>query len=156
MRVADWIFGLIMLVGAGLIFRQTMTFSAMPGQDYGAKLFPDLIAAGFAICGVFLLISGVRQRAAAFEIDQQARAPGRLFDAGLTISVIILMMLLWDLVGFLILSSGAITVLTWRYWQGRFFQALSVGVTGSLVIDWLFRKMLLVPLPLGPFTTWIW
>ena len=156
MRVADWVFGLLLLIGAGLIFQRAATFAAMPGQDYGPSLVPRLVAAGFAACGVVLLVGGIRAKTPAFALDDEARTPGRLQDAALTIGAIVAMMLLWDTVGFLILSTLVLTGLIWRYWQGRFLTALSIGLIGSVVIDWMFRKMLLVPLPLGPFSGWIW
>ncbi|WP_027135117.1 tripartite tricarboxylate transporter TctB family protein [Geminicoccus roseus] len=156
MRVADWVFGLILLIGAGLIFQQAAGFAEMPGQDYGPALVPSLVATGFVICGLTLLLTGIRARQAAFGLDPTARAPGRLFDAGLTVGAIIFTMVAWDALGFLIVSFIVLTGLTARYWGGRIIPSLAVGVLGSLVIDWMFRKMLLVPLPLGPFTTWIW
>ena len=156
MRVADWVFGLILLIGAGLIFQQVAGFAKMPGQDYGPALLPSLVASGFTICGLVLILTGVRARAPAFGLDPQARAPGRLFDALLTLGSIIFTMLVWDILGFLILSTIVLTLLCARYWGGRIGASLLVGIIGSLVIDWLFRKMLLVPLPLGPLARWIW
>jgi putative tricarboxylic transport membrane protein len=79
-----------------------------------------------------------------------------MFDALLTIGSVIFLMLVWDILGFLITSTIVLTLLSARYWGGRIVASLLVGVIGSLVIDWLFRKMLLVPLPLGPFAGWIW
>lgn len=156
MRVADWVFGLILLIGAGLIFQQAAGFADMPGQDYGPALVPSLVATGFVICGLVLVFTGIKARATAFGLDPQARAPGRVFDAFLTVGSVVFMMLVWDILGFLITSTIVLTVLIARYWGGRIVSALLVGVVGSLVIDWLFRKMLLVPLPLGPFSGWIW
>lgn len=156
MRVADWVFGLALLIGAGLIFQQAAGFADMPGQDYGPALFPSLIASGFAICGLVLVFSGIKARATAFGLVPEARAPGRVFDALLTLGCVVFMMLVWDVLGFLIISTIVLTLLTARYWGGRIPSALLVGVLGSLAIDWMFRKMLLVPLPLGPFSGWIW
>ncbi|HEX2524933.1 MAG TPA: tripartite tricarboxylate transporter TctB family protein [Geminicoccus sp.] len=156
MRVADWVFGLILLIGAGLILREASGFAEMPGQDYGPALLPSIVAVGFAICGLVLVASGLRARAPALALDPQARAPGRLPDAALTIGAVVFTMLVWDVLGFIIVSTIVLTLLCARFWGGRIIPALLVGVIGSLVIDWLFRKMLLVPLPLGPFAGWIW
>jgi putative tricarboxylic transport membrane protein len=156
MRVADWVFGLVLLIGAGLIFQQAAGFSDMPGQDYGPAFVPSLIATGFTICGLALIFTGIRARAPAFGLDPGARAPGRIFDALLTLGSIVFMMLVWDVLGFLISSTIVLTVLCARYWGGKIPQSLAVGIIGSLVIDWLFRKLLLVPLPLGPLSRWMW
>jgi putative tricarboxylic transport membrane protein len=156
MRVADWVFGLILLIGAGLIFQQAAGFPEMPGQDYGPALVPSLVATGFAICGLVLVVSGIRARAPAFGLDPRARVPGRMFDAFLTIGSVIFLMLVWDVLGFLISSTIVLTLLTARYWGGRIVPSLLVGIIGSIVIDWLFRKLLLVPLPLGPLSGWMW
>jgi putative tricarboxylic transport membrane protein len=156
MRVADWVFGLILLLGAGLILQQAAGFAEMPGQDYGPALLPTIIAAGFGICGLVLVVSGARARAPAFGVDPQARAPGRLMDALITLGSVVFTMLAWDTLGFLLVSTIVLTLLCARYWGGRIVASLIVGILGSIVIDWLFRKMLLVPLPLGPFAGWMW
>lgn len=156
MRVADWVFGLILLIGAGLIFQQAAGFPSMPGQDYGPALIPSIVATGFALCGLSLVYSGIRERAPVFALDPEARRPGRIFDWFLTIGMVVFTILAWDALGFQLTSTITLTVLIARYRQGRLLSSLLVAVIGTLVIDWLFRRMLLVPLPLGPFTGWMW
>ena len=156
MRIADWVFGLILVIGAGIIFQQAAGFPAMPGQNYGPALVPSIVATGFMLCGLSLLWSGLRERAPALALDPEARVPGRLFDWFLTIGMVIFTILVWDVLGFLITSTIALTALVARYRHGHFLTSLLTGVIGSLVIDWMFRRLLLVPLPLGPLASWMW
>ena len=43
-----------------------------------------------------------------------------------------------------------------RFLGGRWLFSLGIAAAASLVIDYAFRKMLLVPLPLGPFVGVMW
>ena len=51
MRVNDAITGFALLAFAIATFAYARTLPAIPGQDYGAAVFPMLVAAGLAGCG---------------------------------------------------------------------------------------------------------
>ena len=62
MKVNDAISGIFFILFGFLIFYLTRDFPIMPGQRYGAGLFPRLIGFFMAVGGVSLIFRGVRMR----------------------------------------------------------------------------------------------
>ena len=56
MKIHDALTGAALLVSGLFILWYVQSFPAIPGQKYGAALFPGLIAAGMAICGTLLVV----------------------------------------------------------------------------------------------------
>jgi putative tricarboxylic transport membrane protein len=154
----DAVFGVVLLVGAIALFLYARTLPDMPGQDYGPALFPSLLAVGFGLCGLLLVASGWRARAVhpAVELSEWARSGGHIADVGLVIGGVVLVIWLWDELGFVLaatlLGGGLIT----RFRGGHALSSFALALGAVLVIDWAFRRLLLVPLPLGPLAGFIW
>jgi putative tricarboxylic transport membrane protein len=64
MRFDDTFIGLFLAVCSVGIFVIAQTFPPIPGQSFGASLFPTVLSVGLFICSVLLLVQGLRQRAA--------------------------------------------------------------------------------------------
>lgn len=158
MRFNDAVFGIFLLVAALAIFAVARGFPAMPGQDFGPALFPDLIAAGFALCGLALIWNGWRRPAfaGAVQLGEWARSGGHLVDVALVIGGLGLLILLWDRLGFLIGATALTGSLMARFRGGRPLSSFLGALAACLLIDWIFRRLLLVPLPLGPLTGIVW
>lgn len=158
MRFNDAVFGVLLLVAAGAIFVVARGFPGMPGQDFGPALFPDLIAAGLVICGGVLIYTGVRRPEfqGAVELGEWARSGGHLVDVGLVIGGLVVLIAVWDRVGFLIAATLLTGGLVARFRGGRVVGSFVGALVACLIIDWIFRRVLLVPLPLGPLTGIIW
>lgn len=158
MRFNDAVFGVLLLVAAGAIFVVARGFPAMPGQDFGPALFPDLIAAGLVISGGVLIYTGVRRPEfqGAVELGEWARSGGHLVDVGLVIGGLVVLIAVWDRVGFLIAATLLTGGLVARFRGGRVVGSFVGALVACLIIDWIFRRVLLVPLPLGPLTGIIW
>jgi putative tricarboxylic transport membrane protein len=158
-RVNDAVFGAALLALAAAILWQASGFPAMPGQDYGPALFPSLMAAGLALCGAVLAVRGGRRLAAGEEaVVGVAGWEGgwrRLADAGLIVGGLAVWMLVWDAAGFLLGGTAYAAALMLRF-RGRPLSSLGIALLVVLLIDWGFRRLLLVPLPLGPLTGIVW
>jgi putative tricarboxylic transport membrane protein len=157
MWVSDAVFGVVLLVLAAAIILLAQAFPAMPGQDYGPELFPTLIACGFAACGLVLLVRTLpRVRAQGlFHVRGWEGGWGRLGDVLLVVGGLVLWILIWNPIGFLAGGTAYAGALITRF-RGRPVSSLALGLALALVIDWSFRRLLLVPLPLGPLTGIIW
>ncbi len=107
MRLNDAVFGVILLLAAVAVFAVARGFPGMPGQNFGPALFPDLIAAGFFLCGAALVWSGLRhpEFAGLVAFGDWAKSGGHLIDVALVIGGLGLVILLWDRVGFLIVAT---------------------------------------------------
>lgn len=158
MRFNDAVFGVAMLVAAAAIFAVARGFPGMPGQDFGPALFPDLIAAGFVICGSVLIWTGLRspEFRGAVALGEWARSGGHLVDIGLVIGGLVALILVWDRVGFLIAATVLTGGLVARFRGGKVIGSFVGALVACLVIDWIFRRILLVPLPLGLLTGIVW
>lgn len=158
MRFNDAVFGIVLMLAAAALFAVARGFPAMPGQDFGPALFPDLIAAGFLLCGAALVWSGLRRPefAGAVALGDWARSGGQLADVALVIGGLALVTALWDRAGFLIVATLFTGTLMARFRGGRLLSSFVGALAACLAIDWIFRRILLVPLPLGPFTGIIW
>ncbi|MFZ1428135.1 MAG: tripartite tricarboxylate transporter TctB family protein [Geminicoccaceae bacterium] len=158
MRFNDAVFGVVLLLAAGAIFVVARGFPGMPGQDFGPALFPDLIAAGFVVCGGVLIYTGMRRPEfqGAVELGEWARSGGHLIDIGLVIGGLVVLIAVWDRVGFLIAATLLTGGLVARFRGGRVVGSFVGALVACLIIDWIFRRVLLVPLPLGPLTGIVW
>jgi putative tricarboxylic transport membrane protein len=158
MRFNDAVFGVLLLAAAVAIFAAARGFPAMPGQDFGPALFPDLIASGFALCGLALVWSGLRRPGfpGIVALGEWARSGGHLVDVALVIGGLVALILVWDRVGFLIGATLLTGALMARFRGGRVVGSFAGALVACLAIDWVFRRVLLVPLPLGPLTGIVW
>lgn len=158
MRFNDAIFGALLLLAAAALLVVARGFPSMPGQNFGPALFPDLIATGFALTGAALVWSGLRRPAFAgvVALGEWARSGGHLLDVGLVVGGLAVLILLWDRLGFLIVATLLTGGLMARFRHGRLLSSFAGALAACLVIDWVFRRLLLVPLPLGPLTGIVW
>lgn len=158
MRFNDGVFGAVLLLAALGILLVARGFPGMPGQDFGPALFPDLIAGGFGLCGLALVWSGLRRPefAGAIQLGEWARSGGHLVDVAMVVGGLILVILLWDRAGFLLVATLFTGSLMARFRGGRLLSSYLGALAACLIIDWIFRRLLLVPLPLGPLTGIVW
>lgn len=156
MKVGDAVVGTVLLLLAGAIGVYVSGFPGMPGQRFGAALFPGLIAAGLAACGALLVARGLRQRAAAFAFAPWTRSPPLLSNFLLFCGVLVFYIYAADALGFLIAGSLLLYALFLKLGVPR-LTGFVVAIAATAGIDLLFYKFLRVPLPwglLGFVTAW--
>ncbi|MEO8346957.1 MAG: tripartite tricarboxylate transporter TctB family protein [Betaproteobacteria bacterium] len=153
MKVSDAIFGAVFLVLGVVVLVHVQAFPRIPGQQVGPGLFPGLIAAGLAGCGLLLVIGGIRKRAQEpwYETADWMRS-GRHFIAFAAIVLgVAAYVLLANAVGFLIIAP----VLLWIWFTVlgvRTLPAIVTAIIATLVMWYAFYKVLRVPLPWGLLT----
>ena len=130
----------------------------MLGQRFGPALVPFIVGVGVLAAGAALVVSGLRTKEVRglVELGAWARQGGHVLDVLLVTGGLALVIALWDRLGFLILSTLYAGLLIARFRQGRIVASIATSLALCLVIDIAFRRLLLVPLPLGPLTGWIW
>ena len=125
----------------------------MPGQRFGPAWFPGLIAAGLGICGLFLILAGVRQGAPWLALPawvHQRRPP-------LGVASVIVGLLFYivaaDTLGFHI--TGVVLLAIWMRILGASWRMAAVAaVVATVAIHLSFYKILRIPLPWGLFEQW--
>lgn len=160
MRFNDAIIGAVLVIFAIAEIAYTHTFPSLHGQSYGPNLFPTLIGLGLLGCGCILIVRGLLARRVQAEqttntdfarwIDLSNIAdsnPARI-NAALVILIPLFYVLLSDQIGFISISIAAIFILLYRLGSSLFIASLLAIVT-TTVLQILFAKVLLVPLPPG-------
>jgi putative tricarboxylic transport membrane protein len=148
MRVNDALIGVALLLVALPVFLYARTLPAIPGQDYGAAVFPVLIAAGLSACGALLVASGLRRWQGVAALDPWARSPGSWAKLAAVFGLVLLCTLALDRVGFAPLSVLTLVVLM-RVAGARWIVALPAALAATILIQQIFRGLLKVPLPAG-------
>lgn len=150
MRFNDAILGLVLIGFALLAADVTRSFPSMPGQAYGSALFPRILCAGFAISGAILVFSGIRNRATQPLLDRDpwARSPASLATLALVLAGIVFYILVSESLGFIPTAFLMVAAILIRL-RGRWPSSLAIAAGTTLVVHYLFYKLLLVPLPWG-------
>lgn len=158
MRINDTIFGALLLALAGFIWIAAAGFPKVPGTQYGPGFFPQVIAAGIAVGALLLFWRGWRalaggERLAA--VGPWARHPSRWLGLLVIVGSLVFYDLAAEPLGFpivgLVIGTVFMVYLGVRLWRAA---AISLGM---VVVIWLlFARLLLVPLPGGPLTPYLW
>lgn len=148
MKFNDAITGLVVLLGGLAIILEARQFQPTHGQVYGPDLFPTIIGVGLAFSGLVLVRSGWRARHAGW-VDVSALSGGRIVDALLVVLGIVGFVLFTDRLGFILVGGVIAWLLMVRFRGGAWLSSLGIAAGTVLAVDWSFRSMLLVPLPLG-------
>ena len=154
MKVNDGLIGLVLLLLSLVIVWHVQDFPNIPGQTYGASLFPMFTAIGLGVCSVLLIISGVRSGHGLIH-GQSFTSRKSLGAVAITMAVLLGYALLVDYLGFYITAATALVVLMATYGV-RLKLALPIGIVVTVVIHWAFYKLLGVPLPWGLLVNYAW
>jgi len=150
-RVNDAVIGVVLVLFALAMILYTRTFPGMPGQDYGPALFPVLIGIGFLICGAILIVGGLgRLRTEPlFAGAEWLRSPPHLIDFFAVLGGLVVYILIADWLGFIptafLLMSGWLML----FRGGKPVSSAVIALLSTLVVNYAFTQLLLVPLPLG-------
>jgi len=159
-KINDAITGAVLVIFAVAEIAYTRTFPSLHGQSYGPNLFPILIGLGLICCGLILIARGLllkrsfnqsqsnSEGAKWIDFDNLAASSHARINASLVVMFLLIYIFLSEWVGFVPLSLITIFVLSYRL-GSSVHMAIAVSVVATLVIQMLFAKVLLVPLPAG-------
>ena len=120
----------------------------MPGQRFGPAWFPGLTAAGLGICGVLLVVAGVRQRAPWLALPDWMFRRRPALGVAAVVGGLVFYIFAADKLGFHIV--GITLLLFWTRWLGATWRtAAAVAVLATVAIHLAFYKALRIPLPWG-------
>lgn len=151
--VADLVSGAVTVAfGAGVI-GYARTFPRLDGGAPGPALFPSIVGGLLVLFGAVLVgrWSLARLRARDAGRAQVERAPVRAFvDAAVVVLAVVFYLLVADILGFAPTMAIALFVLSWRL-GAKLLVAIGTAVVVPALIYVVFQRVLLVPLPAGPF-----
>jgi putative tricarboxylic transport membrane protein len=148
LRLNDALLGALLIGFAGWVWWLTGFFPRFPGQDYGPNLFPRILAAGIGLCGVALVLRGLRARGPLISLEDWIRDPARLLSFLLMPGAVLFYVFFSDWLGFI--PTAFVLLLTLFLWfRARPVVALPVAAGMTLLMHWLFAGLMRVPLPRG-------
>lgn len=148
MRLNDSILGaLIALLGAVVLWH-VQSFPTIPGQKFGAALFPGVVSGGLLICGLLLSLRGVRAGGPLLSLDTWVRDPITLVRFLSVPAGILFYVLTSNFLGFHVAASLA--MLGWLLVFGlKPLPAVAMAIAFPVLMHLAFYKLLRVPLPWG-------
>lgn len=155
MRVNDALTGAVLLVLAVALVLHARSFPAIPGQDYGAAVFPTAIAGALGILALVLIVQGVRHWEGAVAWSDWARSHHGPVNLALAVGGVLAYVLLAGRLGFIPIMAAILTVLFLALGT-RWWLSLPIALLVTLLIHVMFVDLLKVPLPWGivPPTVW--
>lgn len=158
MRFHDTVLGLALFALAVFIFGYAMTIPPMPGQEYGADVFPRFIAVGMGGFALVLAWNGWRAREPGWRwvtIADWVRDGRTLGNFILALAAIAVYVAFGEAVGFIPIAIAILFTLFVR--QGvPVLRSAVIAVIATLVIQVAFANFLRVPLPRGILTEYLW
>lgn len=145
----DLLFGIIFIALGITVWLLAREFPAVPGMQYGADLFPSLIAIGMTLGGLLLSISALRQLRASGPDQSTPRLPLPSFAVILPGILVVAYIYLSDVLGAATMMLLVMLVLLVQ--RGvRVLPASVIAALATAVISLSFGHLLKVPLPVGP------
>jgi putative tricarboxylic transport membrane protein len=150
-RLNDAVIGVVLVLFALAMIWHVRSFPAMPGQDYGPALFPTLIGIGFIVTGGILIAGGLARRRTEpwFAGGAWLRSPHHVIDFLAVVGGLLFYILASGWLGFILTSLLLLFGWLVLFRGGRPISSLVIAVAVTLVVDYAFSQLLLVPLPLG-------
>lgn len=155
MKLNDAVVGAALLLLALAVGWHIRSFPEMPGQKFGPAVFPGIIAAGLAVCGVLLVVRGVRSGGPALQISPWMRSPSLIANFALVCAILVFYVLAAEALGFVIAGTAVLLALFLKLGVPP-LRAAVVAVIATLAIHTLFYKGLRVPLPWGVLQPVAW
>ncbi|MFG1464122.1 tripartite tricarboxylate transporter TctB family protein [Xanthobacter sp. DSM 24535] len=148
MRVNDLILAILVMVGAAALAAAASTLPPIPGQKFGADVFPTAISGGLFLCGLVLAVQSLRAGAGAAFALGWAREASTLLRACGTLATVALYMVLAPLTGFIVAATLMLLTL-FLMLKVRPVVAAPVAIIATLCVYYSFAHGLRVPLPRG-------
>jgi putative tricarboxylic transport membrane protein len=158
LKIHDLILGALLLLFAVFLFGYAQSLPPMPGQRYGAAVFPNLVSLGLALFSVLLMVRGWRARVPGerwIAVTEWARDPYTRGNFILAALAIVVYVIFDDIVGFVPLGIAILMTLFIRQsvpWK----RSAAIAVVATVAIQYLFGNLLRVPLPRGLLTDYMW
>ncbi|WP_436638330.1 tripartite tricarboxylate transporter TctB family protein [Microbaculum sp. FT89] len=155
MRISDTMLGGFLIAFGAALAGYSQTFPAIPGQTYGAAIFPTAVAIGFAGCGGLLVMHGLRSNARHLGTAEWMLNRRAVVGVALAVLAITGYILLAPVIGFIPVMAAMLLGL-FLFLRVRWPMAVVLAAVVTVVIHGVFAGLLLVPLPIGLFPRISW
>ncbi|MFO7613803.1 MAG: tripartite tricarboxylate transporter TctB family protein [Bacteroidales bacterium] len=152
MRINDAVTGFFIIILSSFIIYEAKSLPALPGVPYGPGLFPTLIAYMMMLGGVILIFKGLKTLGVKgwYELDEWARRRNSYITLALIFSVLLFYILFSEMLGFILTSILILlAMLLWTRGKRHFLSSVIISVCFSIIIFFIFGKIMRIPLPAG-------
>ena len=157
MQLSDRVTGGAIATLGAMAFFYGSQLPPVPGQQIGPSAFPMVVGGGLVLCGVLIAMGVGRHFEEVAEADVASHSAPELLEplpawrnwlALLPPALMIFYALVSEPLGFL-LTSAIIVLVGALAFGARLKLAVPVAIVGPFVINFIFLKLLRVPLPGG-------
>ena len=150
MKVSDRLLGLVFMLLGTCVALYGTTLPPMPGQAYGAGLFPAGVGSLLACAGALLALSGWRRRDTEHLVERTEWLRSRRHVGNLLLTACLILAFAFFIrqIGFAVLAFAAVALLLARFGQPVWRSALAAAVAAG-AFQLLFVNVMRVPLPAG-------
>ena len=131
MRVSDTAIGLSLIIFACAVLVHVQSFPELDNGYPGPALFPTVLAVLFIICGIGLIVQGIRKRENVLKFDLGSVSLTGWINIAFILGAIVCYIFFVDYIGFLIFSFVILMILMkWLKVKTVLSLVMSIGVTG--------------------------
>ena len=154
MRFSDAVSGAAVAVLGVAVTVVARGFPDIP-REPGPGLFPTIAGGGLVVCGLVLVLAGLRARQPWLEIPEWTTSPRSLLGALIVVVGLAACAALFERAGFLVCAPALLTALMVTL-RVRLWVAVATAVVGTLFAHVVFYGGLRVPLPWGLLEPLAW
>jgi putative tricarboxylic transport membrane protein len=149
MKISDTVVGAGFVTAGALIIAGTINYPALDGGHPGPSLFPRILGGLMALFGGLVGLKGLRTGDTTQEVEWLLLHKSTGFINAIFVLVgVVAYILLVEKLGFLLMGALLLFAVMWRL-KVRPLKALIVAVVFTVIVHFLFAKIMRVPLPLG-------
>lgn len=155
MRVNDAVSGIVVAALGGGLIHESSKLPGFPGQKYGPDLFPKILGVGLIVCGIGLILRGLKEKAAGgpWIYHQDWMTEGRAISNILAFIVAILVYLFFSHpIGFIPVAFAIMAGL-FLWFRVPWQRAIPISAAMTMGFFWFFDTLFRIPLPRGILIT---
>lgn len=150
MKKANIISAVIGMIVSAAAFGYTFTFKQFKNVPVGPEFFPRVLAIALFIFCVLLLLTNLKTS----ETNNKSAPTMSLKNRGMQkalagLAIVVVYALLWEVLGFLIMTPIAIFLMTLLLGKRSYIKMIIVAVGATAIVFLAFKYLLGIQMPLG-------
>ncbi|ARO15884.1 hypothetical protein BVG79_p1000082 (plasmid) [Ketogulonicigenium robustum] len=156
MKLNDIALGLLVFLAGLAVFASSWGYSTLPNQSYGANTMPLAVGMLGMVTGLALGVQGVVQRRTIgpvpwAQVQRWLRSPRHVLSLVLLMGLGVAYILVAPVIGFL-LAAFLVMLPLMRLGGTTWLNAIIVSALTAVILQLIFGRLLMVPLPRGPLS----